>query len=56
MRVPFDAKEARGSQMWIQKAVNEHAANLYQAVREALGFDKSEQIKWLSPCREDTYS
>lgn len=56
MRVPFDRKKVRGSQKWIQKAVNEKAAYLNGAIQETLGFDKSEQITWLSPCREDAYS
>lgn len=56
MRVPFNAVNVRGSQKWIQKAINDHAANLNHAVRKALGFDKSEQITWLSPLREDAYS
>jgi hypothetical protein len=55
MRVPFDAA-ARGSQKWIQLAVNNHVSFLDRAIREALGFDKSEQITWLSPLREDAYS
>lgn len=56
MRVPFNAEDVRGSQKWIQKAVNYYAASLNHAIGEALGFDKSEQIIWVSPIREDAYS
>jgi hypothetical protein len=55
MRVPFKAA-ARGSQRWIQLAVNDHAALLDRAIREALGFNESEPITWLSPLREDEYA
>lgn len=55
MRIAFDAAK-RGSQKWIQLAVNDHASFLDRAIREALGFKKSEQITWLSPLREDAYS
>jgi hypothetical protein len=55
MRVPFDSAE-RGSQRWIQLAVNDHAAFLDRAIREALGFNDSETITWLSPLREDEYA
>jgi len=43
MRVPFDAAE-RGSQRWIQLAVNDHAAFLDRAIQEALGFNEAEAI------------
>jgi hypothetical protein len=56
MRVPFGRKKVHGSQKWIQKAVNEQSAHLNRAIQEALGFDKFEQISWLSPRREDAYS
>jgi len=55
MRVPFEAA-ARGSQRWIQLAVNDHAAFLDLAIREALGFSEPEPITWLSPLREDEYA
>jgi hypothetical protein len=48
MRVPYDAAD-RGSQRWIQKAVNEHANYLNNAIRDGLGFNKSEKITWMSP-------
>jgi hypothetical protein len=55
MRVPFNAV-ARGSQKWIQLAVNDHAAFMDRAIREALGLNESETITWLSPLREDAYA
>ena len=56
MRVPFDAVNVRGSQKWIQKAINDHATTLNHAIRKAIGCDESEHITWLSPLREDAYS
>ncbi len=55
MRVPFD-KADKGSQKWIQIAVNDETASLDRAVRAACGFQDSELIAWLSPLREDGYA
>jgi hypothetical protein len=55
MRVPFEAG-ARGSQKWIQLAVNDHTAFLDRTSCEAFDFNRSESITWLSPLREDAYA
>lgn len=55
MRVPVEAAE-RGSQKWIQLAVNDHTAFLDRSICEAFDFNRSESITWLSPLIEDEYA
>lgn len=42
----------RGSQKWIQEAVNRHP----EILDEALGFSSAEPIEWLSPRQADHYA
>ena len=45
----------KGSQKWLQIAVNEHAKLLNDAIRHEMGAGGAEDITWLSPLAESGY-
>jgi hypothetical protein len=46
---------ARGSQRWLQIAVNERSTVLNSLLRPAIGLDANDNISWLSPLKENGY-
>jgi len=46
----------KGSQKWIQKLINEKPELLDLQIRRNLNFPEDEDIKWLSPSKDDEYA
>jgi len=46
----------KGSQMWIQKLVNEKPDLLNSLIRTQLNLPNTDTIAWLSPLAEDEYA
>ena len=55
MRVPQGPK-CRGSQRWLQIAVNRCPGVINSAIADALGLCSGERIKWLSPLESDCFA
>jgi hypothetical protein len=47
---------SRGSQKWIQTLINEKLDVLNKKLQTKLGLSKDDEIKWLSPLKEDEYA
>ena len=54
-RIPQGRKE-RGSQKWIQVAVNERQDLLNHYIQKSLGLAALPAIQWVSPLKEDDYA
>ena len=48
-------RATKGSQKWLQVAVNEHPDVLNRAIIEAAGLKPSTSIEWLSPLADENY-
>ena len=55
MRKEFSAKE-RGSQRWLQVAVNRCPEIIDSAIASSLGFSPREEIEWRSPLESDGFA
>ena len=52
----IQARERKGSQKWIQFTINEKPEILNTQLRTKLDMSEDEEIKWLSPLKEDGYA
>jgi hypothetical protein len=48
--------ETRRSENWIRKAVNKYPDSLNSLISEKFGWDKCDEIEWVSPVASDAYA
>jgi hypothetical protein len=55
MPIIVQRKDTKGSQYWLQQAVNRHPGILSMWLKSKLNLNKSNDIEWLSPLAKDNY-
>lgn len=52
----IQSKAKKGSQKWLQLLINDKPEIINQGIYKKLGIDKSVEIKWLSPLKNNEYA